>query len=60
LLAEKRVTEERLEMFERQAINASADGLKRNESDLNLQSYQENGYATNGDVTLVSYYYTFI
>jgi len=60
LLSEKRVIEERLEMFERQTINVSADSFKRNVSDLNLQSCQENGYATNGDVTLVSYYYTFL
>lgn len=58
MLSEKRVIEERLEMFEQQTINMSGDGLKRNGSDLSLQSYQENGYATNGDLTLVSYYYT--
>lgn len=42
-------------MFEQQAINVSADGLKHNGLDLNLESYQENGYAINGDVKLVSY-----
>lgn len=47
LLSEKRSIEERLEMLERQAINASGDNLKRNTSDSSLLFYQENKYITN-------------
>ncbi|VVC36488.1 Hypothetical protein CINCED_3A024235 [Cinara cedri] len=51
LLSEKRLIEEKLEIFEQQSImNGSGDGLKRNESDSSLQSYKQNGYAPNGDV----------
>lgn len=57
LLSEKRLVEEKLELFEHQSIlNASSDGLKRNESDLSLQSFQQNGYLPNGDIQTVSYY----
>lgn len=54
LLSEKRSIEERLEMFERQVINISSDGLKRNASDLSLMSYQENGHTINNDLQSVS------
>lgn len=55
LLSEKRLVEEKLEIFEQQSImNASCDGLKRNESDLSLQSFQQNGYLPNGDTQSVS------
>lgn len=57
LLSEKRLIEEKLEILDkRQIINASGDSLKRSESDLSLQSFQQNGYIPNGDTQSVSYY----
>ncbi|XP_050443210.1 unconventional myosin-Va isoform X2 [Adelges cooleyi] len=50
LLSEKRSVEERLESLERPTVGASGDGLRRNDSDSSLLSYQANGYAINGDL----------
>lgn len=54
LLSEKRLIEEKLEIYERKAFNASGDGLKLNGSDLSLTSYQENEYSANRDSQKVS------